>query len=1042
MKPKSQSYNLLGVTRSRAKMYEYNIPAQYHLKLVREPSQLLSLTIGIIGDYGKFNKKDQRETLIKRYRQNLVFSAQFFDSFVDANLDTSFSDYYLLIGSSAYYLADLPGNAKVLVNRISNKLLELNGEGLDILLIGLLKNNLESIVDFQETIFSMLIENIVSGLTQFYIDGNKGKRILRELNLLCQFAYEHGTDRHVLLADIIRSVVKKFLYNSSWNSLIRYTNLNKEKWSETIQKGTFIKEFWPAQKILGEKDIYKGKSAVIQMPTSAGKTKSLEIIIRSSFFADRTNMAVIVAPFRALCAEIKHSLQSAFINEKVSIDEPSDALQLDFDFLEDFNFEESKLVLIVTPEKFIYILRNSPELVKEIGLFVFDEGHQFDNGIRGVTYELLLSSLKNKVAKDSQIILISAVISNAESIGNWLIEGEKEIISGLDLLPTHRTIAFVNWTTRLGMLQFIKNDAPYEVDFFVPRVIEKTTFPIKGRERIQRVFPEKKDGKDIALYLALKLVGNGSVAIFCGSKLTVKSISENVLAIAERGYDVSSPLKYSEIDEVKKLSYLHSAHFGADSAIAKSSNLGIYSHSGYTPEGLRLAIEYSMQKEKIRFVICTSTLAQGVNLPIRYLMITTFYQAKSKIKTRDFHNLIGRAGRSGMHTEGSIIFTDSELYDTKNNWRDKWKWENAIKMLDPNNSEPCGSTLLSIFDPLYSDDKSFSVAISPLELVKAYVDSPEAILKLPIDFAKEHSASKFSVNGLKEQLDFKLQIISSIESYLMAYWDDFNLGSDEGLIDNFAKETLAYHISDDEKRQQLIDLFRILANNVFEKVPSSEKRLSYGRTLLGVEDLIQIEAWTLENLDSLLKSVNLEELLVNIWPILYQKAPNNIKKLTPSKFAIILTQMWIKGESFFNLFGNLQEEVKYKAGNQLRKLNQEHIIDICQNCFSFGVTLVVGALSEIIKQINDEAYNDLLDDLSLLHKMIKYGLPSQLAIAFYEIGFADRIVANDLANVFDDFSYYRSDIKDQLKLEKHKAFDILSKYPSYFENVLKTIIQE
>lgn len=70
-----------------------------------------------------------------------------------------------------------------------------------------------------------------------------------------------------------------------------------------------------------------------------------------------------------------------------------------------------------------------------------------------------------------------------------------------------------------------------------------------------------------------------------------------------------------------------------------------------------------MQHGLCKFVICTSTLAQGVNLPIRYLIITSLYQGAEKIKVRDFHNLIGRVGRSGMHTEGSIIFADPAIYD-------------------------------------------------------------------------------------------------------------------------------------------------------------------------------------------------------------------------------------------------------------------------------------------------------------------------------------------------------------------------------------------
>jgi len=64
-----------------------------------------------------------------------------------------------------------------------------------------------------------------------------------------------------------------------------------------------------------------------------------------------------------------------------------------------------------------------------------------------------------------------------------------------------------------------------------------------------------------------------------------------------------------------------------------------------------------------RFVVCTSTLAQGVNLPIWYLPVTTVYQGSERIKVRDFRNRIDRAGRTGMHTEGRILFADTDVHE-------------------------------------------------------------------------------------------------------------------------------------------------------------------------------------------------------------------------------------------------------------------------------------------------------------------------------------------------------------------------------------------
>ncbi|MCV5901382.1 hypothetical protein OFN63_35370, partial [Escherichia coli] len=81
-----------------------------------------------------------------------------------------------------------------------------------------------------------------------------------------------------------------------------------------------------------------------------------------------------------------------------------------------------------------------------------------------------------------------------------------------------------------------------------------------------------------------------------------------------------------------------------------------------------------MQKGLINFIACTSTLAQGVNLPIRYLIVQGVYQGVGRVKVRDFQNLIGRAGRAGMHTEGVVIFADSTVWDRRKNWQEGWKF--------------------------------------------------------------------------------------------------------------------------------------------------------------------------------------------------------------------------------------------------------------------------------------------------------------------------------------------------------------------------------
>ena len=64
--------------------------------------------------------------------------------------------------------------------------------------------------------------------------------------------------------------------------------------------------------------------------------------------------------------------------------------------------------------------------------------------------------------------------------------------------------------------------------------------------------------------------------------------------------------------EIQKLRFLHDGNLGEDAIMSKSAGLGVFAHHNNVPHGIRLAIEYAMKKEDAKFVICTSTLAQGV----------------------------------------------------------------------------------------------------------------------------------------------------------------------------------------------------------------------------------------------------------------------------------------------------------------------------------------------------------------------------------------------------------------------------------------------
>ncbi|MBK6547933.1 MAG: hypothetical protein IPG15_05760 [Arcobacter sp.] len=79
-----------------------------------------------------------------------------------------------------------------------------------------------------------------------------------------------------------------------------------------------------------------------------------------------------------------------------------------------------------------------------------------------------------------------------------------------------------------------------------------------------------------------------------------------------------------------KLHYLYCKHLGEDNEQTKAVQLGVTTHHGNLPDSIKLSVEHALQNSYDKSCFCTSTLAQGVNLPIKYLIVTGVYQGKSK----------------------------------------------------------------------------------------------------------------------------------------------------------------------------------------------------------------------------------------------------------------------------------------------------------------------------------------------------------------------------------------------------------------------------
>ncbi len=1021
-------------------MFEYDVPENHHITISRDPGHLFTLTVGLLGDLAaQINSHEVETTRVAELRNDLKFSARFFDAYCEAKLSADLDPYLLLLGSASYYLCGLPGSSDVLSKRLAYQGLDVGGAGLEGILLWFLKGFFQDPVSPSRTIYDKHIDKISRSAMEYFNEGTGIEMLFEGSDNLRKNAYVYGTPRELLFADVIAALIKKRVQNSTWYGLPRYSALSPATWLPTLQKPSFVRELWPAQQLLGERHIFSGSSGVVQMPTSAGKTRATEILIRSAFLSNRTSLAIIVAPFRALCHEIRDRLISAFQGESVSVEELSDVLQTDFEINAFFGKQQ---VLVVTPEKLLFVLRHAPEIAEKIGLLIYDEGHQFDSGIRGLTYELLLTSLNALVPRTVQKVLFSAVITNAEAVNLWLNSEGGEVVFGTNLIPTQRTIAFASWLDSLGSLEFVAQDNIDEKEFFVPRLIEQHTLQQMPRERKERLFPEKGNGRSVALYLGLKLMPKGSVAIFCGTKRTAVNLCEMLVETFRRKLPLRAPIELSDWNEVNRLSFLHECNLGSDASATQSAKLGVFAHHGNTPQGVRLAIEHALKEGSVRFVICTSTLAQGVNLPIRYLIFTSVYQAGEPIKARDFHNLIGRAGRSGMHTEGSVLFADTEIYDQRASRHEGWRWLQVKKLLKPENSDPCASSLLSIFQPLQSADGKMQFTWEPLHFVQTYIKDSSAFTDYADKLAARHSGAGFTKASLEFQIETKIKIISAVENYLLAHWDDSETVTPEDNVAKLAQGTLAYHLAEENVRANIIEVFKLLKENIQRRVPDALRRKAFGKTLYGVVDSLAIEAWVVQNLQKLVECQTEEELFLAIWPVLEDNISNEkFRKCTSKAVLRDMAIGWIEGRAFYDLFEMLNEaNARFGNGPRARHPELEHAIEICENALAFDGMLAVSAITEIFELLRPDDENTP-ERLRKLQKRLKYGLASAAEIALYELGFSDRVISRDLTSIAGLASpNQKNKMVRAIERKEDQVREVLAKYPGYFTGILNKII--
>tara|TARA_B000000475_G_scaffold67465_1_gene54054 strand:- start:1916 stop:4465 length:2550 start_codon:yes stop_codon:yes gene_type:complete len=394
----------------------------------------------------------------------------------------------------------------------------------------------------------------------------------------------------------------------------RITKFLKNNWG--------IEEFFPPQ-IEALPPVLNGHNLMLTIPTASGKSLVAYIGMINRLIGDMKGMrGAYVVPLKALANEKFEDLTE--IGKSVGL---SVGLAVGDRGGESAGVENSD-ILVCTSEKLDSILRTKTGFLENLGVVVSDEFHLLNDYSRGPTLEVTLSRIMH-VRPDAQIIALSATVGNSEKLSDWL--GATHVKSDWRPIPLH-----------CGVMT--------DLDVNIHR--------IEGTDDTKGIKKRRLSGrKDQRLQAALMdtISKGGQLLVFVSSRASAvkeaRVLSEFLLKMGDE-----EPSKITDVFLESWESVSHKISTSGEGtstgkSLANSIKGGVgFHHAGLTHRQRRI-IEDSFKKGDLKCIVATPTLAQGVNLPARRVVIRDYRRwsaaasASMPLSVMEIRQMLGRAGR-------------------------------------------------------------------------------------------------------------------------------------------------------------------------------------------------------------------------------------------------------------------------------------------------------------------------------------------------------------------------------------------------------------
>jgi helicase len=393
-----------------------------------------------------------------------------------------------------------------------------------------------------------------------------------------------------------------------------------------------ITELYPPQAAAVEAGVCEGRRLVAAVPTASGKTFVATLAMLT---ADGPGLYIV--PLRALARE-KYETFSDLPGVSVGIstgDFDSSAAELGDDD-----------IVVATSEKVDSAIRNGADWISDLACVVVDEVHLVGSEGRGPTLEVTLATLGRR-APGVQVVALSATVANPDELADWLDAGLVQ--------STWRPVDLRTGVYAAGHVTFDSeaSKTPRAERDDVPQATGRgpVTTGDDGTERDVSVLGDPNDATDATDALVAEAVDDGGQALaFVRSRREAETLAERLSGVGAAP-DVADELRDLDGTETGR-------------RLADCIEGGVAFHHAGLRSAHRVAVERAFRERRLRAICATPTLAAGVNVPARRVVVRDQQRYTGSgmewLPTLEVHQMCGRAGRPHLDPYGEAVLVGDE----------------------------------------------------------------------------------------------------------------------------------------------------------------------------------------------------------------------------------------------------------------------------------------------------------------------------------------------------------------------------------------------